>query len=50
MQEGLGSPEGGATLADIPNFCDTGKLVRVFVEEVKFVLRPGRWTIFGKLR
>jgi uncharacterized protein (TIGR02118 family) len=37
MQGGLGSPEGEATLADIPNFCDTGKLVRVFVEEVTFV-------------
>jgi uncharacterized protein (TIGR02118 family) len=37
MQEGLASPRGEATLADIPNFCDTGKLVRVFVEEVKFV-------------
>jgi hypothetical protein len=37
MQEGLGSPEGQATLADIPNFCNTEKLVRVFVEEVKFV-------------
>jgi uncharacterized protein (TIGR02118 family) len=37
MQEGLGSPQGQATLADIPNFCDKEKLVRVFVEEVKFV-------------
>ena len=37
MQEGLGSPEGEATLADIPNFCDAGRLVRVFVEEVRFV-------------
>jgi hypothetical protein len=37
MQEGLGSPEAQATLADIPNFCNTEKLVRVFVEEVKFV-------------
>jgi uncharacterized protein (TIGR02118 family) len=37
MQEGLASLEGEATLADIPNFCDTEKLVRVFVEEVNFV-------------
>jgi uncharacterized protein (TIGR02118 family) len=37
MQEGLASPEGEATLADIPNFCDTQKLVRVLVEEVMFV-------------
>jgi uncharacterized protein (TIGR02118 family) len=37
MREGLASPEGEATLADIPNFCDTAKLVRVLVEEVKFV-------------
>jgi uncharacterized protein (TIGR02118 family) len=37
MQEGLGSREGKATLGDIPNFCDTEKLVRVFVDEVKFV-------------
>ncbi len=37
MQEGLASPEGEATLADIPNFCDKEKLVRVFVEEVEFV-------------
>ncbi len=37
MQEGLASPEGQATLADIPNFCDTEKLVRVFVDEVEFV-------------
>jgi uncharacterized protein (TIGR02118 family) len=37
MQGGLGSPEGEATLADIPNFCDTRKLVRVFVEEVTSV-------------
>jgi len=37
MQEGLASPEGEATLADIPNFCDTQRLVRVFVDEVKFV-------------
>jgi hypothetical protein len=37
MQEALASPEGEVTLADILNFCDTGKLVRVFVEEVKFV-------------
>ena len=37
MREGLASPEGEATLADIPNFCDTQRLMRVFVEEVKFV-------------
>jgi uncharacterized protein (TIGR02118 family) len=37
MQEGLASSEGEATLADIPNFCDTGIFVRVFVEEVTFV-------------
>ena len=37
MQEGLASPEGEATLADIPNFCNTERLVRVFVDEVKFV-------------
>ena len=37
MQEGLASPEGEATLADIPNFCDTERLVRVFVDEVRFV-------------
>jgi uncharacterized protein (TIGR02118 family) len=37
MQEGLASSEGEATLADIPNFCDTEKLVRVFVEELTFV-------------
>jgi uncharacterized protein (TIGR02118 family) len=37
MQVGLTSPEGEATLADIPNFCDTQRLVRVFVDEVKFV-------------
>jgi len=37
MQVGLVSPEGEATLADIPNFCDTQRLVRVFVDEVKFV-------------
>ncbi len=37
MREALASPEGEATLADIPNFCDTGRLVRVYVEEVKFV-------------
>ena len=37
MQKGLGSPEGEATLADIPSFCDTEKFVRVFVEEVMFV-------------
>jgi uncharacterized protein (TIGR02118 family) len=37
MQVGLASPEGEATLADIPNFCDTQRLVRVFVDEVKFV-------------
>jgi uncharacterized protein (TIGR02118 family) len=37
MQAGLASSEGEATLADIPNFCDTERLVRVFVEEVKFV-------------
>ena len=37
MQEGLASPEGEATLADIPNFCDTERLVRVFVDEMKFV-------------
>lgn len=37
MREGLGSPEGEATLADISNFCDTEKLMRVFVDEVKFV-------------
>ena len=37
MQEGLASPEGEATLADIPNFCDTRRLVRVFVDEVTFV-------------
>ena len=37
MQEGLASPGGEATLADIPNFCDTESLVRVFVDEMKFV-------------
>ena len=37
MQEGLASPEGEATLADIPNFCNTERLVCVFVDEVKFV-------------
>ena len=37
MQAGLASSEGEATLADIPNFCDTERLVRDFVEEVKFV-------------
>jgi len=37
MQEGLASSEGKATIADIPNFCDTERLVRVFVEEVMFV-------------
>jgi hypothetical protein len=37
MQEGLASPEGEATLADIPNFCNTERLVPVFVDEVKFV-------------
>ncbi len=37
MQEGLASPEGEATLADIPNFCNTERLVRVFVDEVRFV-------------
>jgi uncharacterized protein (TIGR02118 family) len=37
MQAGLASSEGEPTLADIPNFCDTERLVRVFVEEVKFV-------------
>jgi uncharacterized protein (TIGR02118 family) len=37
IQEGLASSEGEATLADIPNFCDTERLVRVFVEEVQFV-------------
>ena len=37
MQAGLGSPQGEATLADIPNFCDIEKLVRVFVEEVRVV-------------
>jgi hypothetical protein len=37
MQEGLASPEGEATLADIPNFCNTERVVRVFVDEVKFV-------------
>jgi uncharacterized protein (TIGR02118 family) len=37
MQEGLASPEGEATLVDIPNFCNTERLVRVFVDEVKFV-------------
>jgi uncharacterized protein (TIGR02118 family) len=37
MQAGLASSEGEATLPDIPNFCDTERLVRDFVEEVKFV-------------
>lgn len=37
MQEGLASSEGKATIADIPNFCDTERLVRVFVEELMFV-------------
>jgi hypothetical protein len=37
MREGFASPEGEAALADITNFCDTAKLVRVLVEEVKFV-------------
>ncbi len=37
MQEGLASPEGEATLADIPNFCNTERVVRVFVDEVRFV-------------
>jgi hypothetical protein len=37
MREGFASAEGEATLADIPNFCDTAKLVRVLVEKVKFV-------------
>jgi uncharacterized protein (TIGR02118 family) len=37
MQAGLASSQGEATLADIPNFCDTEKFVRVFVDEVKFL-------------
>ena len=37
MRDGLASSEGEATLSDIPNFCDTERLVRVFVEEVRFV-------------
>ncbi len=37
MREGLASPEGEATLADIANFCAPERLMRVFVEEVKFV-------------
>jgi uncharacterized protein (TIGR02118 family) len=37
MQAGLASSEGEGTLADIPNFCDTERLVRVSVEEVKVV-------------
>ena len=37
MQAGLARSKGEATLANIPTFCDTEKLVRVFVDEVKFV-------------
>jgi uncharacterized protein (TIGR02118 family) len=37
MQAGLARSKDEATLANIPTFCDTEKLVRVFVDEVKFV-------------
>jgi uncharacterized protein (TIGR02118 family) len=35
MEEALATQEGEATLADLPNFCDTTKTLGIAVEEVE---------------